>query len=298
MEGPPANAAKASSLLPALRTRLQAALQVHLQHSSPEVPPLDLSGGSPTRRRLLAAAGPGAMDEDGGEGEQLDAADDGNDDGSAAAIAIPQWSLQCDRQNLAHLVACYVAGPEAELARLQGAAAISEEHLLMLRHEGEAWRLVQALWGYIEGEDDGGAADGDDDGASDGAGFIGGQAALAGFKRRRAVGQWLQQQAKGLAETELESVSEPCEAVLRLLCAHQPAAAAAIAVAAGDVRLATLVAQVGGGSGGSGGSAWGISAGMAREAEEQLAVWTRNDMLGHVSRDRLLCYRLLAGQVS
>lgn len=37
---------------------------------------------------------------------------------------------------------------------------------------------------------------------------------------------------------------------------------------------------------------------MAREAREQLGVWERSDMMGHIARDRLLCYRLLAGQVS
>ena len=37
------------------------------------------------------------------------------------------------------------------------AGGAAEEKLLMLRHEAEAWRLVQALWERIEGEDGEGA---------------------------------------------------------------------------------------------------------------------------------------------
>lgn len=114
-----------------------------------------------------------------------------------------------------------------------------------------------------------------------------GRSTLAAFRRRRAVGQWLRRQAKPLVERELAAVSSPAEATLRLAAAGQTAAAAAVAVAAGDVRLATLLAQAG----------YGARGEVQAEMEEQLAVWERSDMLRLIAPDRLLMYRLLAGQV-
>ena len=226
------------------------------------------------------------------------------------SVPVPRWSLRCDRRELPSLASEYAAGPEGEARHLLSrpgteVSAGVEEQLLMLRHEAEAWRLVQALWEHIEGEEDGGTVLDEGDGGrrrTDGSlpgedsGFMGpGQAALIAFRRRRAIGLWLKRQAKALTEEELTGVSEPAEAVLRLLCAQQAAGAAAVAVSSGDLRLATLVAQAAGPRSETTTAAEGC--GFAREAREQLAVWERNDMLGHISQDRLLCYRLLAGQV-
>ena len=237
----PEAAGKAASL----RSRLLAALKVHLQRSSPQAPSFggEQSGGarwaSPTRRRLLASS---ENDMDLGVNEGV----------SPQSPHIPRWSLKCSRKQLPLLVAEYVAGPEAEaaplLAEIGGSTtAAGEERLLMLRHEAEAWRLIQALWEWIEGEESASIATDPSEGEAEDAqadAAAGGQSALAAFRRRRAVGQWLKRQAKQLVEAELSTVSEPCEAMLRLLCALQPAAAAAIAVTLGDVRLATLLAQV------------------------------------------------------
>ncbi|KAG1657439.1 hypothetical protein FOA52_011719 [Chlamydomonas sp. UWO 241] len=255
--------------LTAMRRRLAAALEVHLSNSSPDVPPLDLDapGGS-----------------DGGIGSM--------DDGGVPRM--PQWCLQVDRSSLGRLVDHYVADADVEAAELSSGGESSEVlQMLLRRHEAEAWRLVQALWERVEGEDDAqplktGADDAmdADGGGADGGGKVSARA-LGGYVRRRAVSAWLRRQAKGLVEAELEGVSDACEAVLRLMCAQQPAAAAAVAVAAGDVRLATLLAQAG----------CGARGGACDEAAAQLRVWEANDMAGHVGRDRLLVYRLLAGQV-
>lgn len=103
--------------------------------------------------------------------------------------------------------------------------------------------MPQALWERVEGEDDALAgtaaagdamdAEGDDGRNGDGTSAAGGAdgdgaSVLAGFVRRRCVSHWLQRQAKGLVEAELAGVNEPCEAVLRLLAAQQPAAAVAV----------------------------------------------------------------------
>eukprot|EP00955_Chlamydomonas_euryale_P016734 178541-Chlamydomonas_euryale.AAC.1 len=271
--------------LAAARRRLARALEVHLSHSSPDVPPLSLD----------APRGGGNV----GDGS------DGADGGTEPLVALPQWRLQVDRGSLGHLVERYVVDPDSEAAALAhgGVGGGDARALLQLQrhHEAEAWRLVQALWGRVDGEDDpvGGssAADAMDDDA-DGGGACGGSeagndaggdcaASLAGYVRRRCVSSWLRRQAKGLVESELEDVAEPCEAVLRLLAAQQPAAATAVAVAAGDVRLATLLALAGAGA----------RAQLSGCVQSQLDVWEANDMLGHVAPDRLLVYRLLAGQV-
>jgi hypothetical protein len=213
--------------------------------------------------------------------------------------------LKCDSKQLEQLIQKYAADPEAELMQLTQHGRAFEElpgkrEALRLRHEVESWRLIQALWGYIEGEHDalsgqlrrgttsGAVADETEEGDSDCDLLLGSQAVLAGFRRRRALSLWLCRQAKALTEAELDIVSEPSEAVLRLMCANQIAPAVAIAVAAGDGRLATILVQAGCGT---------RNQGFTKEVQEQLAVWQANDMLGHIDKDRLLVYKLLAGQV-
>ncbi len=269
-------AAAAEGPRAAMRRRLVAALEIHLGHSSAatEVPPSDLDAGGDS---AMSGAG-------------------------ASRCVVPQWSLRCDTRGLPLLVSQYVAGPEAEAAGLMadegGAAA---RRLMQLRHEAETWRLVQALWEHVDGEEGGDEAAGretwgtgagaeeDEDAAADR--MPAKASALAAFRRRRAVSQWLRRQALPLSEAELQAGGGgdegPCAAVLRLLCAQQTAAAAAVAAAAGNVRLATLVAQAGSGSRDA----------AARDASAQLAVWAANDMLRGIEADRLLVYRLLAGQV-
>lgn len=75
---------------------------------------------------------------------------------------------------------------------------------------------------------------------------------LAAFKRRAALSKWLREQARPTLELALKTAGEAgvgsgdaaAAKLLTLLSGHQLAAAVGVAVAAGDVRLATLIAQV------------------------------------------------------
>ncbi|GAX81271.1 hypothetical protein CEUSTIGMA_g8703.t1 [Chlamydomonas eustigma] len=271
-----------------LKDRLSSMLVVHLQYSTPDA------------STTLAV-------NSGQEPEAGSSADMEEDASHAAHVpAIPLWSLKCDSVELEHLVWMYYSEPEVGLLQSTQQGRTTEElpskqEALKVRHEVESWKLIEALWGYIKGGCDapasgqlrrssadrhaGGVVEEEE---SDCDMFVGSQAVLAGFQRRRALSQWLSRQAKALTETELESVSEPCEAVLRLMCANQVAPAVAVAVAAGDSRLATMLVQAGCSSN---------MDGLTQGAREQLAVWQANDMLGHIQKDRLLIYKLLAGQV-
>lgn len=161
------------------------------------------------------------------------------------------------------------------------------------------------LYEHIEGETDGSAAIGSDaegPGAPTGSGIVprsgtsvtstvdlssSCQTALAGYKRRASLSRWLQRQACGRVERELASgaVASPSAAVLCLLSGHQLAGATAVASASGDTRLATLVATA------------GVGSAAREEAAKQLEVWRSCGMEASIDPERLLVYRLLAGQV-
>jgi hypothetical protein len=82
--------------------------------------------------------------------------------------------------------------------------------------------------------------------------FISSPHRLAAFKRRAALSSWLREQARPTLELTLKAAGEAgvgsgdaaAAKLLTLLSGHQLAAAVGVAVAAGDVRLATLIAQV------------------------------------------------------
>ena len=221
---PDQNVGLQESSLDALRRRLRASLEVHLEHSS-----LDPS----SKQRLESSSNPVA----------------------------PKWSLECNAKTLPSLVSSFTSYADKEAACLSDPSAVKGQVATMtaavLRHESESWRLIDALYGWIEGEDDSEVAPLRDENENEDAmdeGIVAGVAGesksvLAGFKRRAAITRWLRRQSLVLVESELSPSSltplDPSEAVLRLACANQANAAAAIAAAAGDVHLATLLTQVG-----------------------------------------------------
>ncbi|GLI71483.1 hypothetical protein VaNZ11_016624, partial [Volvox africanus] len=67
---------------------------------------------------------------------------------------------------------------------------------------------------------------------------------LRAFLQRRAcLSTWLQRQAKRRVKEDLNTAGSPAQVALQLLAAHQLAAATGAAVAAGDPRLAMLIAR-------------------------------------------------------
>ncbi|KXZ47639.1 hypothetical protein GPECTOR_34g798 [Gonium pectorale] len=108
---------------------------------------------------------------------------------------------------------------------------------------------------------------------------------LAALQRRAQLGSWLQRQARRRVEEDLATAGSTAAVVLQLLAGHQLAAAAGAAVAAGDPRLAVLIARAG-------------SRSSARaQLDEQLKVWRQSGFDEAIQPERLAAYGLLAGQV-
>ncbi|PNW86453.1 hypothetical protein CHLRE_02g086887v5 [Chlamydomonas reinhardtii] len=203
------------------------------------------------------------------------------------------------------------------------AAAVDADHpdAARLRHEIDTWRLVEVLFARIDGEvpeeaagGSGGAADfvslstppatpgnalalvhsGDHDMAAAAAGSTAGdgpaapRTLLAALQRRAALGLWLQRQARRRVEEDLAALphgSSPAAVALHLLAAHQLAAAAGAAVAAGDTRLALLISRAGGRSS------------AKQQLAAQLTLWRQQGFSEHIAPERLAAYHLMAGQV-
>ncbi|GLC36634.1 hypothetical protein PLESTM_000483300 [Pleodorina starrii] len=108
---------------------------------------------------------------------------------------------------------------------------------------------------------------------------------LAAQQRHAQLSLWLQRQARRRVEEDLQSAGSPAAVVLQLLAAHQLAAAVGAAVAAGDPRLAMLIARA------------GSRASSRAHLSTQLAVWQQSGFLEHVAPERLAAFQLLAGEV-
>lgn len=106
---------------------------------------------------------------------------------------------------------------------------------------------------------------------------------------------WLRDRARPHVEAALRGADPSAGAtatadgiaaqLLALLSGHQLAAAAALAAATGNPRLATLLAQA------------GAKGAAAAELGEQLRVWEESGCERHISAALRRVYQLLAGQV-
>ncbi|WIA23826.1 hypothetical protein OEZ85_013491 [Tetradesmus obliquus] len=121
---------------------------------------------------------------------------------------------------------------------------------------------------------------------------------LAAFQRKAALSKWLQRKLKPAVTAAIQKVitksnnvpgQQPQDAllwaVLHLMSGRQAAAAVAVAVAAGDTRLATLLAAAGQAAAGAGGA----------NIVQQVQAWARAGLLpGHFCTPRRLLLALLA----
>ncbi|WIA44337.1 hypothetical protein OEZ86_007126 [Tetradesmus obliquus] len=121
---------------------------------------------------------------------------------------------------------------------------------------------------------------------------------LAAFQRKAALSKWLQRKLKPAVTAAIQKVTtksnnvpgqQPQDAllwaVLHLMSGRQAAAAVAVAVAAGDTRLATLLAAAGQAAAGAGGA----------NIVQQVQAWARAGLLpGHICTPRRLLLALLA----
>jgi hypothetical protein len=162
----------------------------------------------------------------------------------------------------------------------------------VLRHQASTWELLHVLFSAIDGEQPLHRAAGASGAAAMEAGEDVQLDRLAAFKRRAHLSHWLRDRARPHVETALRGsggsggASEAIAAqLLALLSGHQLAAAAALAAATGNPRLASLLAQA------------GTKAVGQAELAEQLAVWEESGCERHISEALRRVYQLLAGQV-
>jgi hypothetical protein len=200
----------------------------------------------------------------------------------------PRWQLVCSRRQLPDLVQSQLSA----LGRPEGSTTA---------HAAELWQLVQVLFEHIEGEggddgDDASVADamsvGGDDGAASVLGGDCGRVRLAAFKRRAALSQWLASRA---SQTVRDAVAAAAAAggrdslpwaLLHLVAGHQLGAAAALAAAAGDVRLSVLLATA------------GRHGAQSGDLAKQLQVWHSAGLWrDHFSQPRKLLLAVLSGRM-
>lgn len=166
------------------------------------------------------------------------------------------------------------------------------------------------LYEYVDGEDDppgsssgkpllpaaAAAQDGDQDGDVDSSS----RSQLAAMQRKANISKWLQRKLKPEVEAALRALQNPSSSsssssgqkqdapiwsLLHLMTGRQIAAAAAVAVAIGDVRLASLLTAAGSAAAAAGG----------RHIVTQIKSWSRAGMLpAHISAPRRLLLALLA----
>ncbi|KAK9829955.1 hypothetical protein WJX72_008858 [[Myrmecia] bisecta] len=274
-----------------VRERCRSALQLHVDHSVPDA-------GLPT-----ADAEPGEANEEASSVVAQPLWRDGWQPG------VPRWSLKCERrQELQHLCSQLIRQGDAFFQKHEAQLTRLEE--LCVGHAKWTWELVHVLFAFIEGEEDGAMqrddmdqdqeaqpgserldADGEplpEDGVEDEdmtAELRIRAHRLAVMKRRAALSRWLKERAWPEVEAVVRQQGSPLGRVAQLMSGHQVAAAAGLAAAAGDVRMASLISQA------------GYRSDCRADVEAQLSLWEATGFLSHISGERKRIYHLLAGAV-
>lgn len=218
--------------------------------------------------------------------------------------------MECGRDELGLLCEYYseIAGNQAQREDADVTAQV------VALQEQAVWRLVDVLFAGKGGAAVGGVANENDDDEMEGegppaaVGFEGLEAAsmedeeVREMERRAALSVWIRENARPNAERDLDEIEasadkkgkrpegaasggSPVKEVLTHLTARNVEDAVGAAVAAGDVRLATLIAQSGG------------SVEERADVARQVAAWRDLEADRHIDEDRLRVYKLLAGDV-
>lgn len=141
--------------------------------------------------------------------------------------------------------------------------------------EASLWRLGVALFDEIELHVPEGAPAGTAD-------------RIRNMRRKAALSDWLRHTVAGTVETEARShvaASRGAALLFSYLSGHQVERAVNAALDAGDLRLATLIAQAGG------------DEEVRADISEQLLTWRKEGVDAHITRDHRKMYELLSGNV-
>lgn len=111
---------------------------------------------------------------------------------------------------------------------------------------------------------------------------------IRAMRRKAALSDWLRHTVAGTVETEARShiaASRRAALLFSYLSGHQVERAVNAAIEAGDLRLATLIAQAGG------------DEEVRADISEQLLTWRKEGVDAHMTRDHRRIYELLSGNV-
>nr|CCA21109.1 nuclear pore complex protein putative [Albugo laibachii Nc14] len=154
------------------------------------------------------------------------------------------------------------------------------------RHIEVLWKLVQALWGQEKHvlSDNGPGILAVRDDACD--------VELLDMMpsvdlRREAISRWMETAIDSLEDESACSTPTPEQSILQLLCKHQIVEASELAAESGNLRLATLVAQI----------ATYDGSNFRHLIMMQLSQWGDDESLSHFSETHALIYSILAGAV-
>lgn len=113
---------------------------------------------------------------------------------------------------------------------------------------------------------------------------------VTSIRRKAAVSNWLRQAVVNSVETECRghvAASRKDALIFSHLTGNQVEKACCAALDSGDLRLATLLAQVGGGDDE-----------VRADVAEQLAIWRNQGVDAHISQDHRKIYELISGNVA
>lgn len=114
--------------------------------------------------------------------------------------------------------------------------------------------------------------------------------AVSTIRRKAALSDWLRQAVAGVVETEARghvAASRRAALTFTYLTAYHVERACCSALDAGDVRLATLLAQIDGGDDET-----------RADVADQLAIWRNEGIDAHISKDHRRIYEVLSGNVT
>lgn len=112
---------------------------------------------------------------------------------------------------------------------------------------------------------------------------------VTSLRRKAALSAWLSHAVSSTVEVESRAhvaASRDAALVFSYLTGHQLERACSAALDAGDLRLATLLAQIGGGD-----------ATFRQDVNQQLSTWRSEGVDAHITKDHRRIYELLAGNV-
>lgn len=197
------------------------------------------------------------LDEDVAKGSEVEQPKSKPVDVAASNLAREMTDVQIQHSQLKDIddVPLFTVNPSLRLRHFANLFAADQSY------EGTFWRLASSLFDPLETPD------------------------LEDIRRKLGLSKWLEQVVSSTVEHELLSAPAGPATVFVLLSGHQIERAVDAAISSGDVRLATLISQIGG------------DERFRADIRAQINEWRAEKADGHISPEYKKVYALLAGMV-